>query len=111
MLWVGAQARGRRDELAVQRKAAQDTAVTGSTKKKHATRFGWIYRAAKHAVISNREVLMAIDPVCGVRVNEQNAVPAEQYTSDYEDETLYFCSPDCKEVFESDPEQYMRKSA
>jgi len=52
---------------------------------------------------------MAIDPVCGLHVEEEAAVPAEQYTSDYEDETLYFCLPDCKDAFDRDPEQYMNR--
>jgi len=54
---------------------------------------------------------MAVDPVCGIHVDERAAVPEEQYTSDYNGDTLYFCSPDCKETFDSNPEQFLRKSA
>ena len=53
---------------------------------------------------------MAIDPVCGAQVEETETVPDEQYTSQYQSQTMYFCSVDCKETFEEDPEQYMRKS-
>lgn len=54
---------------------------------------------------------MAVDPVCGIHVDERAAVPAEQYTSDYDGGTVYFCSIDCKETFDENPEQYLRKSA
>jgi P-type Cu+ transporter len=54
---------------------------------------------------------MAVDPVCGIHVDEKTAVPPKQYTSKYEGETLYFCSADCKKNFDNDPEQYMEKSA
>jgi YHS domain-containing protein len=60
---------------------------------------------------NSREVLMAVDPVCGVHVDERAAQPVEQYTADYNAETFYFCSEDCKRVFEESPVQYARKSA
>lgn len=46
--------------------------------------------------------MAAIDPVCGMAVDEADA-PA---TATYEATTYYFCSVDCKEEFESDPESY-----
>jgi YHS domain-containing protein len=61
--------------------------------------------------IRTGEVLMAVDPVCGIHVDERAAVPTEQYTSRYEGETLYFCSQGCKEAFDGNPEQYVKKSA
>ncbi len=54
---------------------------------------------------------MAVDPVCGMHVDERAATPAEQYTSHYGNDTFYFCSPDCKETFDASPERYARKSA
>ena len=42
---------------------------------------------------------MAIDPVCGMTVDEQKA-PA---TAVYEGATYYFCAPGCKRTFEKDP--------
>jgi len=42
---------------------------------------------------------MAIDPVCGMTVDEQQA-PA---TAVHEDTTYYFCAPGCKRTFEKDP--------
>lgn len=42
---------------------------------------------------------MAIDPVCGMTVDEQKA-PA---TAVFEGTTYYFCAPGCKRTFEADP--------
>ncbi len=50
---------------------------------------------------------MAIDPVCGMEVDETNA-PAK---TDYQGQTVYFCSQDCKRQFEQNPQSYTRKSA
>ena len=54
---------------------------------------------------------MAVDPVCGIHVDERAATPPEQYTSTYHDDTFYFCSADCKQTFEAAPERYARKPA
>jgi P-type Cu+ transporter len=54
---------------------------------------------------------MAVDPVCGIHVDERTAQPAEQYTAEYGGETFYFCSEDCKQIFDETPVQYARKSA
>ena len=43
------------------------------------------------------------DPVCGMEVNIETA-PAR---SVYEGQTYYFCSQDCKEAFDKDPEEYI----
>ncbi len=45
---------------------------------------------------------MAIDPVCGMQVDEQ----AAQYTSEYKGKVYYFCSASCKITFDSNPEAY-----
>ena len=44
----------------------------------------------------------ATDPVCGMRVDRQKAVPME-----VAGETLYFCSDHCWHAFESDPQRYL----
>ena len=44
-----------------------------------------------------------IDPVCGMKLNEQETAD----TSVYEGKTYYFCSRDCKEVFDEEPELYL----
>ena len=46
---------------------------------------------------------MAIDPVCGMEVDERKA----KETVTEQGQTFYFCSKDCKEEFEADPEEYM----
>lgn len=46
---------------------------------------------------------MAIDPVCKMEVDEATA----QWTSEYEGQTYYFCSPGCKRSFDEDPEKYL----
>ncbi|MGH7165767.1 MAG: HAD-IC family P-type ATPase, partial [Nitrospiraceae bacterium] len=43
---------------------------------------------------------MAVDPVCGMTVDERTA-PA---TSLYQGKTYYFCAPGCKRRFDADPE-------
>ena len=43
------------------------------------------------------------DPVCGMEVDTQTA----ENTSNYEGQTYYFCSPECKESFDSEPEKYV----
>jgi YHS domain-containing protein len=45
----------------------------------------------------------AKDPVCGMMVDEDTA-PAK---SEYKGKTYYFCSLDCKEEFDADPESYV----
>jgi Cu+-exporting ATPase len=46
--------------------------------------------------------MAAIDPVCGMSVDEQDA-PEKL---DYEGTTYYFCSTDCRQEFEANPEDY-----
>jgi YHS domain-containing protein len=45
---------------------------------------------------------MAIDPVCNMEVDEEDA----EFMAKYEGKT-YFCSESCKEEFETDPEEYV----
>jgi Cu+-exporting ATPase len=47
---------------------------------------------------------MAIDPVCGMTVDEQTA-PA---TAVHNGATYYFCAPGCKRTFEKDPEAVLK---
>ncbi len=43
------------------------------------------------------------DPVCGMMVEPDSAAAKVEY----EGKTYYFCSVDCKEEFEEDPESYL----
>jgi len=49
---------------------------------------------------------MAIDPVCGMQVDETSASSLK-----YEGQTYYFCSEVCREEFENDPEEYISPAA
>lgn len=42
------------------------------------------------------------DPICGMTIEESDAAA----TAEYKGKTYYFCSIDCKEEFEQDPEAY-----
>ena len=42
------------------------------------------------------------DPVCGMVIEEKDAVA----TSDYKGKRYYFCSRDCKTEFDENPEDY-----
>jgi YHS domain-containing protein len=46
---------------------------------------------------------MAIDPVCGMEVDEASAAGQ----SEYQGTTYYFCSPSCKRAFDKEPEKYL----
>jgi len=46
--------------------------------------------------------MAAIDPVCGMTVEEDQAAA----TLEYGGTSYYFCSVDCKEEFEENPEDY-----
>ena len=45
---------------------------------------------------------MAIDPICGMIVDEKTA----KFKSDYKGKTYYFCAPGCKKKFDADPVKY-----
>ena len=46
--------------------------------------------------------MAAIDPVCGMEVDEATA----QWKSEYQGQTYYFCAPGCKRSFDKAPEKY-----
>lgn len=49
---------------------------------------------------------MAIDPVCGMEVDEKEAAA----TSEYKGKTYYFCALGCKKAFDGNPEKYLESS-
>jgi Cu+-exporting ATPase len=51
---------------------------------------------------ARKETSMARDPVCNMEVNPDEAIDHDEYKGT----TYYFCSVDCAEKFESDPERY-----
>jgi Cu+-exporting ATPase len=50
---------------------------------------------------------MNTDPVCGMKVDENNS----QHQMQYGGQTYSFCSQQCKNEFEQNPEQYERSAA
>lgn len=46
---------------------------------------------------------MAIDPVCGMTVDEKSAAA----TSTYKGKTYFFCAKGCKMSFDKAPEKYL----
>jgi YHS domain-containing protein len=42
--------------------------------------------------------------------DERAAQPAQEYTAQYGDQTFYFWSEDCRQVFEESPAQYAQVS-
>ncbi len=49
---------------------------------------------------------MELDPVCGMRINPNEAAG----TSEYKGKTYYFCSLGCKRDFDKDPEKYLSQA-
>ena len=47
------------------------------------------------------------DPVCGMQIEEANAAGQ----SEYEGQTIYFCSSACKEKFDANPAQFNTQEA
>jgi Cu+-exporting ATPase len=47
------------------------------------------------------------DPVCGMEVSANESAGQTEYGG----ETYYFCSTNCKERFDNDPQQYVTDSA
>lgn len=50
------------------------------------------------------------DPVCGMTVNQDQAM-ADGLTAEVDGKTSYFCSADCKEQFEQDPQRFLTEKA
>jgi len=50
---------------------------------------------------------MTIDPVCGMKVDENKAAGQTEYNG----KTFSFCSEDCKKRFEESPEHYAQRVA
>jgi Cu+-exporting ATPase len=45
---------------------------------------------------------MVVDPVCGMRIESEEAVG----TMDYQGKSYYFCSQTCHDAFVTDPSAY-----
>jgi P-type Cu+ transporter len=47
--------------------------------------------------------MTAIDPVCGMDVEEEDAAA----TTEYDDTTYFFCSLSCQQEFDENPEAFL----
>jgi YHS domain-containing protein len=45
---------------------------------------------------------LSVDPVCGMKITDQNAAPQSIFAGD----TYYFCENSCKASFDETPERY-----
>jgi YHS domain-containing protein len=50
---------------------------------------------------------MSKDPVCGMQVDEKQA----QATAQHQGRTFYFCSTECRQQFQQEPDRYGRQTA
>ena len=50
---------------------------------------------------------MTIDPVCGMKVDENNAPAQTQFAG----KKYSFCSEECRKKFEQNPEEYAQTAA
>ncbi len=48
-----------------------------------------------------KEKPVVTDPVCKMRINRENGL-----TTEHKNETMYFCSEACRDLFEQDPDDY-----
>jgi len=47
---------------------------------------------------------MAIDPICGMTVDEETA----KWKSEYKGKTYYFCNERCKLTFDRNPDRFVK---
>ena len=57
--------------------------------------------------LSEGELNMAIDPVCKMKIDEQDAAGQTNYNG----KEYFFCSKDCEQKFEADPSQFAEAAA
>jgi P-type Cu+ transporter len=53
---------------------------------------------------TERTMAMVTDPVCGMRIDDDDAAA----TAVHEGTTYYFCSQTCHDAFEDDPTSYVK---
>ena len=50
---------------------------------------------------------MTTDPVCGMKVDEKNS----QFQTQFGGRTYSFCSENCKQEFDADPDEFVETAA
>ena len=59
---------------------------------------------ARLATASNAEATPIIDPVCGMKVEPGKT----NFVYNYQEHDYWFCSLDCRDAFEKNPERYLK---
>jgi YHS domain-containing protein len=54
-----------------------------------------------------KEGYMTTDPVCGMRIDEQES----EFQTMFAGRKYFFCSEDCRKEFENEPEEYLETAA
>jgi YHS domain-containing protein len=55
----------------------------------------------------NWDVATVTDPVCGMRIDSSQAEAQSQYNG----EAYYFCSEECKQLFDKNPREYVKPTS
>jgi YHS domain-containing protein len=58
---------------------------------------------SKHHIHRNEDNSETKDPVCKMKISQKTAID----TYEFENETYYFCSPNCRMEFELNPKKYL----
>ena len=53
---------------------------------------------------ADEEDQMVKDPVCGMELRSNDA---DGGSAQYQDQTFFFCSPECRDAFSEDPARYV----
>jgi Cu+-exporting ATPase len=62
-----------------------------------------VYLIVRHQTLTKGENIMVKDLVCGMEIDPKLA----EGKSEYQGQTYYFCSSDCKMAFDKEPEKYI----
>lgn len=61
-------------------------------------------QAGETMMQEGEEQMAMVDPVCGMEVSKDS-----EWTAEYEGETYYFCSEQCRDTFMAEPGTYMQQ--
>jgi YHS domain-containing protein len=53
-----------------------------------------------------RDMAMVKDPVCGMEIDSSQAAAQSQYQG----QTYYFCSVECKQKFDANPKEFLKNA-
>lgn len=75
------------------------------SKHEHAHHGAHDHGSCCHTAPSRTTKALVIDPVCGMKIDPQTAKGG---SSEYKNETYYFCNPECKTKFDANPDSYLK---